>query len=157
MLRLRFIFSLGVMILLAATLGHAQTSVAAAYIQGRVDELPEKKPGKLEVSHADDLQFLWNDQIWKVHYSEIKTIYVALSRRSALVEVFGLEGAAIGAAKKRKLLLSFVLADRPGGLRNCVFFLPAGATLEFMKALESKTGRTVVYESEEARRAAQGR
>jgi len=153
---LRAAAGLGVTILLAAALGHAQTSVAAAYLQGRVSELPEKKPGRLDVGQADEMHFVWQDRVWKVRFTDIRTIYVALTRRSALVEVFGLEGAAIGAAKKRKLLLSFVLADLPGVTRNCVFFLPAGATHEFMKALESKTGRTVVYESEEARRAAEG-
>jgi hypothetical protein len=144
------VIALGSALLLVATLTQAQTSIDAAYYQGRVDELPQKKPGKLDASHAEILQFTWEKGNWKVLYSEVKTVYVALSRRSVMVEVFGVPGA------KRKLLLSLVVADRPGGARNCVFYLPRGATREFMRALETKTGRRAVYESEEARKGAEG-
>ena len=133
-----------------ATLAQAQTSIDAAYYQGRVEELPQRKPGKLDVSDAEILQFTWEKGSWKVLYSEIKTVYISLSRRSVMVEVFGVPGA------KRKLLLSLVVADRPGGARNCVFYLPRGATRDFMRTLETKTGRRVVYESEEARKGAEG-
>jgi len=150
------VIALGSALLLVATLTQAQTSIDAAYYQGRVEELPQKKPGKLDASDAEILQFTWEKGNWKVLYSEVKTVYVALSRRSVLGEVFGLEGAAIGAARKRKLLLSLSLSDRPATTRNCVFYLPRGATREFMRALMAKTGRRVVYESEEARKGAEG-
>lgn len=156
MLRRRSVIAFWVVLLFSAPLAWGQTSIDAAYYQGRVEELPEKKPGKLDASDAEILQFTWEKGNWKVLYSEIKTIYVSLSRRSVLGEAFGLSGAAIGAAKKRKLLLSLVVADRPGKTRNAVFFLPAGATRAFMRALETKSGRTVAYESQEARDGAEG-
>jgi hypothetical protein len=144
------LIALGSVLLLVATLAQAQTSIDAAYYQGRVEELPKNKPGKLDAGDAEILQFTWEKGNWKVLYSEVKTTYVALSRRSVMVEVFGVPGG------KRKLFLSLVVADRPGATRNCVFYLPRGATRDFMRALETKTGRRVVYESEEARKAAEG-
>ena len=132
----------------------AQITYDAMYVQGRVKELPEKKPGKLDVADATVLQFTWDKGSWKVPFAQIKTVYVSLSRRSAMVEAFGLPGAAIGEAKARKLLLSLTLTDESGASRNCVFFIRGAATPQFWKTLESKTGR-VIFESEEARKAAQ--
>jgi hypothetical protein len=154
MLPLRSVIALGGVFLCAVSLAWGQTSIDAAYYQGRVEELPEKKLGKLDASDPEILRFTWDKGNWKVLYSEIKTIYVSLSRRSVLGEAFGLSGAALGAAKKRKLLLSLVVADRPDRTRNAVFYLPIGATREFMQALTKKSGRTVVYESYEARQGA---
>jgi hypothetical protein len=130
-----------------------QTSADAAYVEGRVKELPKKKPGKLDVTDERVLQFQWTGGDWTVPYNQVKTVYVSLSRRSALGEAFGLAGAAVGAAKKRKLLLSLNLTDDQGNNRNCVFFLPDASSPEFIQSLETKTGRKAVYESEEARKA----
>jgi hypothetical protein len=102
------------------------------------------------------LQFTWQKGTWKVPFAQIKTVYVSLSRRSALGEAFGLGGAAVGAAKKRKLLLSLTLTDEQGKSRNSVFCLLRGATPRFMSELESKIGRGIIYESAEARKAAEG-
>jgi len=150
MLRSRCVGALAIALLLVTTLAQGQTTIDAAYLQGRVEELPKNKPGKLDAADAETLQFTWEKGSWKVLYSEIKTVYVSLTRRSVMVEVFGLPGA------KRKLLLSLVVADRPGATRNSVFYLPKGATRDFMRTLETKTGRRAVYESEEARRGAEG-
>jgi len=148
MLRRRSVLAFWVVLLFSTPLAWGQTSIDAAYYQGRVEELPEKKPGKLDASDPEILVFKWQSGTWKVLYSEIRTVYVSLTRRSVMVEAFGVPGG------KRKLLLSLVVADRPGKTRNAVFFLPAGATREFMQALEKKSGRTVVYESYEARKGA---
>lgn len=157
MVRARTVFVLLILFVLSAGVAWAQQSFDAMYMQGRVRELPEKKPGKLDVSDADALQFTWEKGSWKVPFSQIKTVYVSLSRRSALGEAFGLAGAAIGEAKKRKLLFSLSLTDEKGTNRNAVFFLPGAPPPEFWQALEAKTGRPVVYESEEARKGAEGR
>jgi hypothetical protein len=133
----------------------AQTTYDAMYVQGRVKELPDKKPGKLDVADATVLQFTWDKGSWKVPFAQIRTVYVALSRRSAMGEAFGLPGAAIAEAKTRKLLLSLTLTDDSGNNRNCVFFIRGAASPQFWKTLESRTGRDVIFESEEARKAAQ--
>jgi hypothetical protein len=146
----RRVLALATLLLLATSPAWAQSSVEAMYLQGRVKELPKKKPGKLDVSDADFLQFTWQKGSWKVPFAQIKTVYASLSRRSALVEL------GIPADRKRKLLLSLTLTDEQGKSRNCVFFLPRGSTREFMRELETKSGRGVIYESAEARKAAEG-
>jgi hypothetical protein len=150
----RLMVVLGPLLVVPALLS-AQITYDAMYVQGRVKELPEKKPGKLDVADATVLQFTWDKGTWKVPFSQIKTVYVSLSRRSAMVEAFGLAGAAIGEAKARKLLLSLNLTDESGTSRNCVFFIRGAAAPQFWKTLESKTGRAAIFESEEARKAAQ--
>ena len=149
----RLIILLGPLLVAPGVLA-AQT-YDAMYVQGRVKELPERKPGKLDLADATVLQFTWDKGTWKVPFAQIRTVYVSLSRRSAMVEAFGLPGAAIGEAKTRKLLLSLNLADESGTNRNCVFFIRGPAAPQFWKTLESKTGRGIVFESEEARKAAQ--
>jgi hypothetical protein len=139
--------------LLLATAAMGQVDVPAAYIDGAVKEMPEKKPGKLLANDGEALEFTWDKGSWKVPYSQIKTIYLSLSRQSELGSVFGLGGYAVGRLKKRKLLLSLILADEQGRNRRCVFFLPEAAPMKFFETIEKKSGRNTVYESEEARRA----
>ncbi len=146
-----------VLLLLAPVAGWAQVEVTAAYFEGAVKEMPEKKRGKLIANDGETLEFVWEKGSWKVPYTQIKTIYLSLSRHSVLHEVFGLEGAVIGAMKKRKLLLSLILSGEQGRQRRCVFFLPQAAPRELLEMIEKKSGRNVVYESEEARLAIEER
>jgi hypothetical protein len=148
----RFLIAAIVLSLPLATSVMGQISVPAAYFEGAVKEMPEKKAGKLEANDGEALEFTWDKGGWKVPYTQIKTIYISLSRQSELGQVFGLGGYAVGRMKKRKLLLSLILADEQGRNRRCVFFLPEAAPLKFFEIIEKKSGRTVVYESEEARR-----
>ncbi len=145
------VLALVTLLLLAAGLVWAQNHTDAMYLKGRVKELPRKKLGKLDVSDAEVLQFTWQKGTWKVPFAHIKTVYVSLSRRTALVEL------GIPAVRKRKLLLSLNLTDEQGRNRNCVFFLPRGSTREFIRELETKSGRRVIYESAEARKATEAR
>jgi hypothetical protein len=140
-----------------AIVAQAQSRIDAAYFDGAVSELPQKKPGKLDASGDAALRFEWEKGEWKVPYTQVKTIYIALSRHSVLGEAFGLAGAAAGAMKKRKLMLALLLVDEQGRQRRCVFFLPYAASHEFVDAMEKKSGRKVVYESEEARLAIESR
>lgn len=153
MFRIRWLVPLIVLSGLTFAAGASVQSTAdAVYWHGRIKELPEKKLGKLDVGDPQTLQYTWEKGAWKVPYSQIKTVYVSMSRRSALVELDIIVGA-IASARKRKLLLSLNMTDEKGNNRNGVFYLPRGPLKEFLQQLEAKTGRRVVYESEEARRA----
>jgi hypothetical protein len=134
-------------VVLAAVSTLGQDAVEATYWSGHVKEIPGKKQGRLDLS-GEPLRFVWDKGSWSVPYARIKTVYVSLTRRSAMVEVVGVPGA------PRKLLLSLLFTDERGKNRNCVFYLPRGPGADFLKALEEKVGRSVVYESEEARKAA---
>src|SRR5262245_22442462 len=109
-----------------ATSAMGQINVPAAYFEGTVkEEMPVKKPGKLAANDdGEALEFTWDKGSWKVPYTQIKTIYLSISRQSELGTAFGLGGYAVGRLKKRKLLLSLILTDEQGRNRRCVFFLP---------------------------------
>jgi hypothetical protein len=143
------------LVLTATSSAEAQSPIPikAVFMEGTVKEIPQKKTGRFSISNAETLEFSWDKGAWKTPFSRIKTLYLSLSRRSALVEPFGLPGAAIGSAKKRKLLLSIIIADEANNNRRCVFFLPERVSREFLEALETRSGRKVIYESEEARNA----
>lgn len=149
----KILFALFIASLLAAGEAQAQTSIDVVYWSGSTKNIPEKKPGKLSLNDAGTLEFSWDKGTWKTQIAQLKTVYVSLSRPSALVEAFGLPGAAAGAAKRRKLLLSIIFADERNKNDRCVFFLYKPPTQEFLKNLETRSGRSVVYESEEARKA----
>jgi hypothetical protein len=130
------------------TLAWAQEPIEAVYLQGRIKGIPEKKSGKLDSSDPEILRFTWDKGSWKVPYTQIKTIYLSMTRQSVMVEVFGVPGA------KRKLLLSLVFTDDQGNSRNGVFILSGTSNYELVRTLESKTQRQAVYESAEARKTA---
>jgi hypothetical protein len=153
-MRIKHVIGLVFIVAGAATaIASAQSgsSVKAVLMEGTVREIPEKKPGKLGASDEESLEFSWDGGAWKTPFSRIKTLYLSLSRRSTLVEVFGIPGAAVGAAKKRKLLLSIIIADGANKNRRCVFYFPEKVSREFLEAIETRSGRKVIYESEEAR------
>jgi hypothetical protein len=97
-----FILSI-VLMLLSATAAMGQVDVPAAYFDGAVKEMPEKKPGKLLANDGEALEFTWDKGSWKVPYSQIKTIYLSLSRQSELGQVFGVGGYAVGKAEETQI------------------------------------------------------
>jgi hypothetical protein len=127
--------------------------VPAVLYNGKVEGLPKGKQGSFLVSDPSLLSFRWNGGHWRVPYASIKTIYISLSRQPlAGAFIAGLPGAAVDAARRRKLLLSLVLDDA-GKSSNCVFFLPEAAPQAFVRALTDRSGSTAIFESEEARKA----
>ncbi|MBI4471316.1 MAG: hypothetical protein HY646_01530 [Acidobacteria bacterium] len=137
------------------SIAQEQRSIQVVYAEGSTKVIPDKASGELVLSEDGNLTFTHKSGNWKLPSTQIKTIYVSLSRRSALGEVFGVPGAVIGAAKQRKLLLSLAASDESGRNIRTVFEL-RDQTADFLTALGKKSGRTVVYESDEARRAAAG-
>jgi hypothetical protein len=156
MLRTMRILPLALLFLCTAAPASAQSATDALYLHGRVKELPEKKSGKLDASDAEALQFTWEKGTWRVPFAQIRTVYVSLSRRTAWTELDIIAGAVAGAAQKRKVLLSLNLTDEQGRRRNCVFYLPSLPAGEFLRVLETKTGRKAIFESAEARQALEG-
>ena len=144
----QWVRTLLIALLMSWVLAEAQEPVEVVYFQGRIKGIPERKSGKLDASDPENLRFTWDKGSWKVPYTQIKTIYLSLTRQSVMVEVFGVPGA------KRKLLMSLVYTDEQGNNRNGVFILSGTSSSELVRTLENKSQRHAVYESVEARRAA---
>jgi hypothetical protein len=125
----------------------AQEPVEAVYLQGRIKEIPERKAGKLDPSDPEVLRFTWDKGSWKAPYTQIKTIYLSMTRQSVMIEVFGVPGA------RRKVLMSLVFTDEQGNSRNGVFILSGASNHGLLQTLEKRSGRQAVYESAEARKA----
>lgn len=104
------------------------------------------------------MRVVWKGGDWSLPYGKIQTLYVSLSRPTALVELAGATyGASLfGLFKNRKLYLSVRFEDTDGASQTCLFLLPPGSG-ELVELLATKSGHGVVFESHEARRTMEGK
>jgi len=129
-----------------------------AYIGGSA-KVPPGKLAVLEVSDEQLMRITWKGGSWELPYSRIQTLYVSLSRPSAMVEMAGATYGLLllGALRGRKAYLSVRYEDPDGASKTCLFVIPAGSGQNTVDTLGKKSSRNVVFESEEARRRLQGR
>ena len=108
--------------------------------------------GKLAVLDASDerlMRILWVEGVWDLPYDRITSLYVSLSRPSAMVELGG--SFMLGALKHRKLYLSVRydgVNEVPG---KCIFLVRQGYG-KVVDLLAERSKRNVVFETYDARR-----
>ena len=104
------------------------------------------------------MRVAWKGGDWSLPYGKIQTLYVSLSRPTALVELAGATyGASLfGLFKNRKLYLSVRFEDKDGASQTCLFLLPPGSG-ELVDLLATKSRHGIVFESHEARRTMEGK
>jgi len=129
-----------------------------AFIGGSA-KVPAGKLAVLDVSEEQVMRITWKGGSWELPYSRVQTLYVSLSRPSAMVEMAGATYGLLllGALRGRKGFLSVRYEDPDGASRTCWFLVPPGGALESVQILAKKSNRNIVFESEEARRRLQGR
>jgi hypothetical protein len=128
------------------------------YIGGSA-KAPSSKLAILDLSDEQVMRIAWKGGNWELPYSRIQTLYVTLSRPSALVELSGATYGLLmlGALRGRKGYLSVRYEDPDATSRTCLFLIPPSGALKTVETLARKSGRNIVFESEEARRRLQGR
>ncbi|MGH9427204.1 MAG: hypothetical protein ACRD2L_12980 [Terriglobia bacterium] len=102
------------------------------------------------------LNLRWQTGQWDLPYEQIRTLYVSLSRPSALVELDAAL-APLALAKKRKCYLSIRYEDVNGSHKIFYFLIARGNGRSLLDALALRSKVGVVFESEEARRAMRGK
>lgn len=149
----RVLFSLFFFSALGSAASAQDEDVDAVYWRGRLPIGDHKVGGRLSF---DDkvLRFSWNAQIWETAVGNVRSIYISLSRHSALTDAFGAYAIPAVLAKERKLTASIVFT-LDSGERKGVFIVPE-LTGRFFSRLAEVSGARVMFETVEARRAAAG-
>jgi hypothetical protein len=133
--------------------------IAGLTFIGGSAKVPAGKLAVLDVSEEQVMRITWKGGSWELPYSRVQTLYVSLSRPSAMVEMAGATYGLLllGALRGRKGFLSVRYEDPDGDSQTCWFLVPPGGALESVQILAKKSNRNIVFESEEARRRLQGR
>jgi hypothetical protein len=128
------------------------------YIGGSA-KVPSGKLATLDASDEQAMRISWKGGNWELPYSRIQTLYVSLSRPSALVELGGATYGLLllGALRGRKGYLSIRYEEPDATSKTCSFLIPPSGALKSVEILAKKANRNIVFESEEARRRLQGR
>jgi hypothetical protein len=127
----------------------------AEYIGGTLQSVTARTSGKIVTSDAQSLVFSTSKTLVRVPYDRINQIEYGqtVSRRyleSILISpVFML-------AKKRAHFLTVAYETDDGQQQAMVFRVDKNAIRAVLVSLEAKTGRKVVYQDEEARKAGKG-
>ena len=139
-----------------ATTAAAVRGKEAKYIGGTVTALPENTEGKIELAQSaaeftakgDAKLIIPYDKIDSLEYGQKAGRRLGLSL--AVSPLFLL-------SKKRRHFLTLNFVDETGKKQGAVFELSKGIVHETLSMLETKTGKKVEYESDEARKHAETR
>ena len=95
------------------------------------------------------MRILWVEGSWQLPYERITTLYVSLSRPSAMVELGG--EFMLGALKHRRLYLSVRYDEINEVPAKCIFLVRQGYG-QVVDLLAERSKRNVVFETYDARR-----
>ena len=139
--------------LLLAVLVHAQSR--AAYVGGTAATLASGASGSLEISDPHYLAFYAKKTQLRIAYTHIETLEYGqkVDRRVllaiAISPVFLL-------TKKRQHFLTIGYTDDDGNHQALVFRVDKNDIRAMLVSLEARTGLTIQYQDEEARKAGHG-
>jgi hypothetical protein len=133
-----------------------ETSNGVFYVGGSAT-VPRNVVGVLDVEDDDSLRITWEGGRWELPYERIQVLYVSVSRPSAMVELGGLSAwFLLAATKGKKCYLSLQYEEPNTRPQKCFFLIRGKNARRVMEALEKKSKRPLVFESEEARRRVAG-
>ena len=127
----------------------------AQYVGGTVAGLPSKSEGKLNTTDEEVLLFHTKQASVRIPYKKINTIEYGQRVNRRVVEAV-LISPLLLLAKRRKHFLTVGYADEQGRQQALVFQVDKGAVRSILVSLEAKTGHTIEFQDEEARKAGKG-
>jgi len=148
----RWLASLTIVCLLLETMaGAAVRGKAAKYVGGTLGELAPDSDGQFDLGEASVVFTAKKGETITIPYSRVDSIEYGqkAGRRLGLaltVSVLFLF------SKKRKHFMTINFDDAAGKKQGAVFELAKGIVHETLTTLETKTGKKVDYESDEARK-----
>lgn len=148
---MRILVMLMAAVLFLPAMGNAADNGGSATYVGGTLELPEKSEGKLLVDDSAVARFTCKRGQVEIPYASIESIEYgqkAGRRVGAAVVVSPL----FLLSKKRKHFVTVSYKDASGASQGAVFEVSKGAVHAVAKALESRSGKPISYESDEARK-----
>jgi len=123
----------------------------AMYVGGTLASIPEKSEGRLDLGDTNLAKFVWKKTEVLIPYGRILSLEYgqkAGRRIGAAVAVSPL----LLFSKKRKHYVTIGFTDDQGKQQGAVFELSKGTVRAALTTLESRSGKKVEYESEEAKK-----
>lgn len=123
----------------------------AQYVGGTMQQIAEKTEGKLDLSAADAAVFRCKKGDFKIPYKSISSLEYGQKAGRRVGVALAISPIAL-LSKKRKHFLSVAFVDETGGKQGAVFQLSKGNTHSVITTLETKSGKRVEFESDEAKK-----
>ena len=145
----------GFLFALCAGLSAKVTGEEVLYVGGTVSNLPEATEGGADFRHADRFTFHSEKGGFSFAYSNVTSLeYGQKAGRRVGVAIVITVWALF--SKKRKHFLTIGFNDDEGKPQGVVLEIAKGRAKTFITIIETRSGRKVEYESEEARKHVHG-
>src|SRR5262245_51364668 len=144
-----------VLAVLFETALYAVDGKKAEYVGGTVTTIPEKTEGPFLTSHEEKVVFTFKNGIWELPYKQITSLeYGQKAGRRVGVAVMVSPLALF--SKKRKHFLTINYNDSQGKAQAVVFELGKDIVRTTLTIVETRSGKEIEYQDEEARKAGRG-
>jgi hypothetical protein len=126
-----------------------------SYMGGTVAGVPAKSSARIELTGEESLTFSVRDRVIQVPYRDVTTIEYGMHVSRRYMEAVLISPVFL-AAKRRSHYLTIGYSDASGHQQAIVLEVGRQEIRPLLVSLEARTGRTVEYQDEEARRAGKG-
>ena len=124
----------------------------AKYVGGTVTGMPENAEGQLDLARDDAAVFTAKSgQTVSIMYKNVESLEYG-QKAGRRVGVALAVSPLFLFSKKRKHFLSISFSDEQGRKQGAVFELAKGAVRDTLTTFETRSGKKIEYESEEARK-----
>lgn len=144
---------------IAETCSAGLDSKKSMYIGGTVSAIPINTQSLLDLSNSNRLDFKWKKGNWGVPYASVTSLEYGqhAGRRVGATIALGVTTLGLGAlpllfSKKRRHYLTIGFTDADGNTQAAIFEIGKEAIRTSLTVLETRTGKKVDYEDEEARK-----
>ena len=120
------------------------------YVGGTMAAVAEKTDGQLDLSGADALSFTAKTGQFAIPYKGITSIEYGQKAGRRVGLAVAVSPVALF-SKKRKHYLTIGFNDEKGGKQGAVFELAKGVVHSVVSTIETKSGKKIEFESDEAR------
>jgi hypothetical protein len=121
------------------------------YMGGTYSELPEKTKGKLDLSGSSGAVFTSKKGRFAIPYDGIESLEYGQKAGRRVGVALAVSPLAL-LSKKRKHYFTVSFIDEQGVRQGVVFEVSKGKTHSLMVTLETRSGKQIEFESEDARR-----
>jgi hypothetical protein len=121
------------------------------YVGGTMMAMPEKTEGKLDLSGDSALVFMAKAGKFAIPYKGIASIEYGQKAGRRVGVALAVSPVALF-SKKRKHFVSIAFQDEQGNKQGAVFELAKGVVHSVVTTLETRSGKKVEFESEDAKK-----
>lgn len=139
----------GIGLLSSLSAGAAVRGDEVLYVGGTIDAVTEKTTGRLDTSDATGATFTAKKGKFTIPYGAISSLEYG-QKAGRRVGVALAVNPLFLLSKKRRHFLSIAFVDEKGVKQGAVLELGKGRTHSIIKTLESRSGKKVEFESDEA-------